>query len=118
MKFTDLLPYFFSAFSALVAGLWSYFGARKQAKDEIDRLVKQHELDLDTQKKLFEMELQKMELEHKHKLELLQQEIGGKAGADFMTSVFSAALNTPEAKQQISQSIRKGNTRNKGNGKR
>ena len=113
MKFTDLLPYIFSAFSALVAGLWSYFGARKQAKDEINRLVKQHELDLDTQKKVFEMEKEKMELEHKHKLEIVQQEIGVKAGADIMTSVFSAALNTPEAKQQISQEMRKRNNKNK-----
>lgn len=112
MKFTDLLPYIFSAISALVAGLWSYFGARKQAKDEIDRLVKQHELDIEKERERFKMEKEKMEIEHHHQIELLQKEAENNTNSEILKAFMSEVARNPEIQRQISQGARNGNNRN------
>ena len=41
------LPYIVSVICAAIAGFASYAVARKQAKADIERLIKQHELDID-----------------------------------------------------------------------
>ena len=64
------LPYIVSVICAAIAGFASYAVARKQAKADIERLIKQHELDIEKEREKFTMEKEKMELEHKHQLEL------------------------------------------------
>ena len=41
------LPYIVSVFCAVIAGFTSYTVARKQAKADIQKLEKQHELDIE-----------------------------------------------------------------------
>ncbi len=99
------LPYIVSVICAAIAGFTSYSVARKQAKADIQKLEKQHELDIEKEREKFAMEKEKMELEHQHQLELLQKEAENNFGA----TVISEALKMPEIRQQVSQGIREGN---------
>lgn len=109
MKFTDFLPYIVSVLTAIISGVCSYFGARKQAKEDIARLKKQHELDIEKEREKFAMEKEKLELEHKHQIELMQKEAENKMGGEIMNALFSEVMKTPEVKQQIVEGMRKGN---------
>ena len=108
MKFTDFLPYIVSVLTAIIAGVWSYLGSRKQAKEDIARLEKQHELDIEKEREKFAMEKEKLELEHKHQIELMQKEAENKMGGEIMNTIFSEVMKTPEVKQQIAEGMRKG----------
>ena len=44
------LPYIVSVICAAIAGFASYAVARKQAKADIERLIKQHELDIEKER--------------------------------------------------------------------
>ena len=99
------LPYIVSVICATIAGFASYAVARKQAKADIQKLEKQHELDIEKEREKFAMEKEKMELEHQHQLELLQKEAENSLGATFI----SEAMKMPEVRQQVSQGIREGN---------
>ena len=56
------LPYIVSVICAAIAGFTSYSVARKQAKADIQKLEKQHELDIEKEREKFAMEKEKMEL--------------------------------------------------------
>ncbi len=62
------LPYIVSIICAAIAGFTSYAVARKQAKADIQKLEKQHELDIEKEREKFAMEKEKMELEQQHPL--------------------------------------------------
>ena len=69
------LPYIATVICAIVSGLASYMASRKQAKSDLQKLMKQHELDIKKEREKFTMEKEKMEIEHKHQLELKQKEM-------------------------------------------
>ena len=111
MKFEQIepfLPYIASIVTSIIAGLLSYFTSRKAAKEDIAKLEKQHELDIDTERKKFVMEKEKLELEHKHQLEILQKQQENSMGSSMMNTLLTEAMKMPEVRQQLSQGIRNG----------
>lgn len=102
------LPYIASVVCAIISGLASYFAARKQSKADMQKLEKQHEFDIEKEREKFAMEKEKMELEHKYQLELLQKEMENSLGTSITNTVFAEAMKIPEVRQQISQGVRKG----------
>ncbi|MCH3916937.1 MAG: hypothetical protein LKE40_05665 [Spirochaetia bacterium] len=82
----------------------SYAIARKQAKNDINVILKQHEVDLDALERKPQMELEKLNLEHAHQLELQGKDFEAKLSPSLLTE----AMKMPEVRQQISQGIKKG----------
>ncbi|MGN1198033.1 MAG: hypothetical protein ACI4TA_10590, partial [Acetatifactor sp.] len=78
--------------------------ARKQAKNDIKVIVKQHEVDLEALERKHQMELEKINLEHTHQLELQAKDFE----ANLSSSLLTEAMKMPEIRQQISQGIKKG----------
>ncbi len=107
------LPYIVSVICAAIAGFASYAVTRKQAKADLQRLEKQHELDIEKERERFAMEKEKMEIEHRHQLELLQKESENNLGASVTNTLISEAMKIPEVRQQLTQGMRNGNKRNK-----
>lgn len=104
----EIMPYVVSILGALIAAISSVMISRKETKGEIDKLIKQHELDLETEREKHKYELEKKEIEHKHQLELMQKEMENKLGADMMNTIMSEAMKMPEVRSQITQGIKKG----------
>lgn len=104
----EYLPYIISVICATIAGFASYAVARKQAKADIQRLEKQHELDIEKEREKFAMEKEKMEIEHHHQLELLQKEYENTLGASVTSTLITEAMKNPVVKQQLSQGIKSG----------
>ena len=101
----EYLPYIVSIACSLIAGVTSYLVSHKETKSELQKLMKQHELDLDTEREKHRHELELQELNHKHQLELLQKEFENKLGADVVSTVMSEVIKTPEVRRQISQGM-------------
>ena len=110
------LPYIVSVLCAVIAGFSSYAVSRKQTKADMQRLVKQHELDIEKEREKFAMEKEKLEIEHRHQLELMQKEAESSLGASVTNTLISEAMKIPEVREQFSQGVRDGNKRK--NGKR
>lgn len=108
----DFLPYIVSIVSAVISGCASYFISRKQFKEDLKRLEKQHELDIEKEREMFKIEKEKMELEHQYKMELLQKEAENKMGSEIINTLFSKAMDNPEIQNQLSQGIKRGNRNN------
>jgi len=104
------LPYLVSVICAAIAGFTSYAVARKQAKADLQKLEKQHELDIEKERELFTMQKEKMEIEHRHQLELAQKEMENNLGASLTNTLLTEAMKMPEVRQQISQGM-KSNTK-------
>ena len=68
------LPYIATVLCSLISGIASYAASRRQSKADLDKLKKQHELDIEKEREIFAMQKERMELEHKHQLELMQKE--------------------------------------------
>lgn len=66
----NYLPYIVSVVCALISGFTSYAVARRQSKEDIMKLEKSYELDLENEKEMHKLEIDKLELEHKHQPEL------------------------------------------------
>jgi len=98
------LPYIVSVLCAMIAGFTSYAVARKQTKADLQKLQKQHELDIEKEREKFAMEKEKMEIEHRHQLELREKEFE----AQLSSSLISEALKLPEIRQEISKGIKSG----------
>lgn len=103
------LPYIATVLCSLVSGFASYFASRRQSKSELQKLQKQHELDIEKERELFAMEKEKMELDHKHQLELKQKELENQLGVDLTTTLITEAIKLPEVRQQFAQGVRKSN---------
>ncbi|MCQ2080457.1 MAG: hypothetical protein MJZ11_02285 [Lachnospiraceae bacterium] len=104
----EIMPYIVSVLGALIAAISSVMISRKETKGEIEKLIKQHELDLETEREKHKYDLEKQEIEHKHQLELMQKEMENKLGADMMNTLMTEAIKMPEIRQQISQGMKKG----------
>lgn len=99
------MPYIVSIVCAVLAAISSIFVSKKQTRGEIEKLVKQHELNLEAEKQKFQHELEMQELEHRHQLEIIQKESENKLGTDMMNAFVTEAMKMPEIRQQISQGV-------------
>ena len=98
------LPYMVTVLCSLISGFGSFFAASRQAKTEIKKLQKQHELDLAAEREKFKMEKEKMELEHKQQMEQKIMELSSQIGGSFVTTVTQGFMNSP-AGQSYMQDI-------------
>lgn len=103
----EIMPYVVSIVSALIAAISSVVISRKTTRGEIEKLIKQHELDIETEREKHRNELEKKEVEHKYQLELMQKEMENRLGTDMMNTIMAEAMRTPEIRNQISQGFRK-----------
>ena len=101
----DYLPYIVSVVCVLISGFTSYAVARRQSKEDVKKLEKTYELDLENEKEKHKLEIDKLELEHKHQLELQQKQFENQLGSDMMNTLISEAMKMPEVKKQISQGM-------------
>ena len=121
---------------SLLTGLITYFVAHKNAsaqikvvkeqnKHDLDKLMEQHKIDIENLKEAHKLEMESKEQDHKNRLELQQKEFENgllkqqKEGENAMAAealkgvfgMFGSALNiamdTPEGKQLINDSIKK-----------
>lgn len=100
------LPYIVTVLCSLISGFGSYFAARRQAKTEILKLQKQHELDLEAEHEKFKMEKEKMELEHKQQMERLTVQAGGQVGGNMLNSVMQAFMTSKAGQEYLEKTIR------------
>ena len=100
----EYLPYVVSVLCALISGVSSYAIARKQSKNDLKIIVKQHEVDMESLERRHQMELEKLNLEHRHQLELQEKDFEAKLSS----SIITEAMRMPEIRQQISQGMKKG----------
>lgn len=98
---TDFLPYIVSVICALISGFITYGVARRQMKAEIQKIEKQHELNLEAEQQKFDMEKEKMELEHKHQLELLRAQTGNQIGAEMLSEITKQYMKSPAGQAQM-----------------
>ena len=77
-QLSEYMPYFTSIICALISGIVTYIVSRKQTKNEINKLIKQHELNLESQRKQYEHEIAILNLEHEHQLKLKDKELENK----------------------------------------
>lgn len=121
---------------SIITGLVTYIVARKNAtsqisiikeqnKHDLDRLMEPHKVDIEHLKEAHKLEMEAKEQDHKNKLELLQKEFENsllkqeKDGENAMASeaikgifgmlggAFTTAMDTPEGKQLLNDSIKK-----------
>lgn len=100
------LPYIVTVACSLIAGFASYLAARRQGKADLEKLQRQHELDIEKERELFAMQKERMELDHKHQLELQQKDFENQIGASFTSTVIAEAMKMPEVRKQLSRGVR------------
>ena len=100
------LPYIVTVLCSLISGFGSYFAARRQAKTEILKLQKQHELDLEAEREKFKMEKERMELEHKQEMERLMVQAGGQVGGNMLDSIMQAFMASQAGREFLEKTIR------------
>lgn len=107
------LPYIVTILCSLISGIASYLASRRQTKADLEKLQKQHELDIEKEREMFEMQKERMELEHRHQLELKQKELENQLGANFTNTLLTEAMKMPEVRQQFAQGVRNGGKKHK-----
>lgn len=103
----EYLPYIATVICALISGFASYSAARRQTKADLQRLEKQHELDIEKEREMFSIEKERMILEHKHQLELKQKEMENQLGSDVFSSFIKEYLRSPAGQAQMRNAGRK-----------
>ena len=73
-------------------------------------------MDIDSLNKKHQQELEKMEIEHKHKLELIAKENENNLSQNLMTGLVGEIMKMPEIKTEIAKGIKQSS--NKKGGKR
>ena len=106
-SFIDYLPYIVTVLCSIISGVASYIAARIKSKSDIQKLAKQHELDLEKEREKFVMEKEKMEIEYKYRLELQQRETGNQVGADLISTVAKEYMRSPAGRAQMRNAGRK-----------
>lgn len=102
----EFMPYIVSIVTALIAAFSSIVISRKGTKAEINKLIKQHELDLETEREKHSYELEKQRIEHENQIERMQRDAENKMGADLVNALVTGVINTPEFRNKISQSMK------------
>lgn len=105
----EYMPYIVSIVCAIISGVSSVVIVRKQTKNDINKIMKQHEVDLMALERKHQMEIEKLNIEHSHQLELQAKEFEAKLGS----SIITEAMRLPEVRQQISEGMKKGKTKRK-----
>ena len=95
------LPYIVTVICSVISGFSSYFAARRQAKVDLQKLDKQHELDIKKEREKFAMEKDKMKLEHEYQLQLKQKEIENQLGTDLISTMAKEYMRSPEGRAQM-----------------
>lgn len=106
-SFIDYLPYIVTVLCAITSGITSYIAARIKSKSDIQKLMKQHELDLEKEKEKLAMEKEKMEIEHKHQLELKQKEMENQLGTDLISTMTKEYMRSAEGRAQMRNAVKK-----------
>lgn len=101
------LPYIVTVCCSLISGFASYFAARRQAKAELQKLQKQHELDLEAECEKFKMEKEKMGLEHKQQMEQKAMEMGAQLGGGLFATVAQGFINSKAGQEYMQDIINK-----------
>lgn len=105
------LPYIVTVLCSLISGIASYSAARRQSKADLEKLQKQHELDIEKEREMFAMQKERMELEHRHQLELKQKEMENQLGTDLIATMAKEYMRSPAGQAQMrSAGSRKKNT--------
>lgn len=97
----EYLPYIVTIVCTLISGFASYFASRRQSKTDMQKLEKQHELDIEKEREKFAMEKEKMEIEYRHQLELKQKEMESQLGADLLSTMTKEYMRSPEGRAQM-----------------
>ena len=105
--FIDYLPYIVSILCSIITGITSYMAARKQSKSDLQKLMKQHELDIEKEREKFAMEKERMEIDHKHQLELLHKETENQLGSDLIGTMMKEFMRSPEGRSMMRNSGKK-----------
>ena len=95
------MPYIVTVLCSLISGVASYFASRRQAKADLEKLQKQHELDIEKEREMFAMQKERMELEHEHQLELMQKEMENQLGTDLISTVAKEYMRSPAGQAQM-----------------
>ena len=95
------LPYIVTVLCSLISGIASYFAARRQSKADLEKLQKQHELDIEKEREMFAMQKERMELEHRHQLELKQKEMENQLGTDLIATMAKEYMRSPAGQAQM-----------------
>lgn len=95
------LPYIVTILCSLISGVASYLASRRQTKADLEKLQKQHELDIEKEREMFEMQKERMELEHRHQLELKQKEMENQLGTDLIATMAKEYMRSPAGQAQI-----------------
>ena len=103
----EYLPYIATVICAIISGFASYFAARRQTKADLQRLEKQHELDIEKEREMFAIEKERMNIEHKHQLELKQKEMENQLGSEVLSSIVKEYLHSPAGQAQMRNNRRK-----------
>lgn len=103
----EYLPYIVTVVCTVLSGFISYFASRKQAKADMQKLEKQHELDIEKEREKFTMEKEKLEIEHAHQLELKQKELENQLGSDLVSTMAKEYLRSPAGQAQFKTAINK-----------
>jgi len=106
-SFVDYLPYIVTVLCSIISGIASYIAARIKSKLDIQKLMKQHELDIEKEREKFAMEKEKMELEHKYQLELKQKEMENQLGTDLISMMTKEYMRSPAGQAQMRNAGRK-----------
>lgn len=101
------LPYIATVICAVISGFASYFASRRQAKADLQKLEKQHELDIEKEREKFAMEKERMELDHKHQLELKEKEMENQLGADLISTMAKEYVRSPAGQAQFRNTSKK-----------
>lgn len=83
----------------------------QKTKADMQKLVKQHELDIEKEREKYAMEKERMEIEHRHQLELLQKESENTLGTSVTNTLITEAMKIPEIREQFSQGVKNGSKR-------
>ncbi len=95
------MPYIVTVVCAIISGSASYLAARKQSKSDMQKLMKQHELDIEKEREKFAMEKEKLEIEHRHQLELKQKEMENQLGTDLIATMTKEYMRSPAGRAQM-----------------
>ena len=95
------LPYIVTILCSLISGVASYLASRRQTKADLEKLQKQHELDIEKEREMFAMQKERMELEHKHQLELKQKEMENQLGTDLISTMAKEYMRSPAGQAQM-----------------
>ena len=109
-----ILPYIVTLITAISTGLISYFSAIKKSKLDNDVKIKeiqeQHKLDLEIQKEIFKLEIEKINLQHQNELEKMKVDSNNQLTNNLANSFVNTLFQNP---QNIQDLIDLGNKLNK-----